>query len=63
MSDSVAAAWRILAERAGLETALTAFPEDVQAAVAAAERAIAALQIPASPAAEPWPAMRLVPGG
>ena len=47
-----------LARLAGLEQALTAFPEDVQAAAAQALGHREAMPAPADPAAEPWPPMR-----
>ena len=48
----------LLARRAGLEKALAEFPEDVAAAAAQAETAVARIKAPADPRAEPWPAMR-----
>jgi len=48
----------ILARAAGLEKALAEFPEDVLAAAAQALNNAGAVQVPADPAAEPWPPMR-----
>ena len=47
-----------LARAAGLEKALAEFPEDVAAAAAQATGHREEFQVPASPAAEPWPPMR-----
>lgn len=47
-----------LAKAAGLEKALTAFPDDVAAAAAQAFGTGGAIGIQADPAAEPWPPMR-----
>ena len=47
-----------LARRAGLETALAEFPDDVAAAAEQAENAAARIKAPPAPAAEPWPPMR-----
>jgi hypothetical protein len=47
-----------LAKAAGLEKALTEFPEDVAAAAAQAMNNAGAVRYPADPAAEPWPPMR-----
>jgi hypothetical protein len=47
-----------LAQAAGLDNALAAFPDDV---IAAAEQALnnaGAVKVPTDPAAEPWPPMR-----
>ena len=48
----------ILARRAGLDKALTEFPEDVAAAAAQASGAIARMKAPTDLRAEPWPPMR-----
>jgi hypothetical protein len=48
----------ILARAAGLEKALAEFPDDVLAAAAQALNNAGAVQVPADPAAEPWPPMR-----
>ena len=48
----------ILARRAGLDKALTEFPEDVAAAAEQASGAIARMKAPTDPRAEPWPPMR-----
>ena len=48
----------MLARAAGLDKALAEFPEDVAAAVAQALNNAGAIQVPADPAAEPWPPMR-----
>ena len=48
----------LLARRAGLEKALTEFPEDVAAAAEQASGAIARMKAPTDPRAEPWPPMR-----
>ena len=47
-----------LARAAGLEKALTAFPEDVAAAAAQALDNAGAVKVPTDPTAEPWPPMR-----
>lgn len=47
-----------MARAAGLEKALAEFPEDVAAAAAQALNNAGAIQVPADPAAEPWPPMR-----
>lgn len=47
-----------LARAAGLDKALAEFPDDVAAAAAQAESTARAMQVPADPAAEPWPPMR-----
>ena len=47
-----------LARAAGLDKALAAFPEDVEAAAKQALNNAGAIQIPTDPAAEPWPPMR-----
>ena len=51
-----------LAKAAGLERALTEFPEDVAAAAAQAHAMTKAVRYPAEPEAEPWPPMRAGPG-
>ena len=48
----------LLARRAGLAKALTQFPEDLAAAAEQAEGAVARMQAPVDPHAEPWPPMR-----
>jgi hypothetical protein len=52
----------LLARRAGLDKALTEFPEDVAAAAEQAGGAIARMKAPADPRAEPWPPMRIGAG-
>ena len=47
-----------LAKAAGLDKALTAFPDDVAAAAAQALNHTTAVQAPTDPTAEPWPPMR-----
>ena len=47
------------ASAAGLKKAVQQFPEDVIAGCAAAAHARSAFAPPASPATEPWPAMRV----
>jgi hypothetical protein len=47
-----------LARAAGLDKALTEFPDDVAAAAAQALNNAGAVQVPTDPAAEPWPPMR-----
>jgi hypothetical protein len=47
-----------LARAAGLDKALSEFPGDVQAAAEQALNNAGAFQVPADPAAEPWPPMR-----
>jgi hypothetical protein len=47
-----------LARAAGLDKALAEFPDDVQAAAEQALNNAGAIQVPADPAAEPWPPMR-----
>jgi hypothetical protein len=49
----------LLARRAGLEKALAEFPEDVAAAAEQASGAVAKMQVPRNPRAEPWPPMRV----
>ena len=48
----------MLARRAGLEKALSDFPEDVAAAAEQAASALARMKAPSDPKAEPWPSMR-----
>ncbi len=48
----------LLARRAGLDNALVQFPDDVAAAAEQAGSAVARMQAPAEPRAEPWPPMR-----
>jgi hypothetical protein len=50
-----------LAKAAGLEKALAAFPEDIEAAAAQALGHAEAVRYPADPAVEPWPPMRAEP--
>ncbi|HEY1931913.1 MAG TPA: hypothetical protein VGG99_07875 [Acetobacteraceae bacterium] len=47
-----------LAHAAGLDKALTEFPDDVAAAAAQALDNAGVVHVPADPAAEPWPPMR-----
>ena len=47
-----------LAKAAGLDKALAQFPDDVQAAAEQALNNANGVQVPADPAAEPWPPMR-----
>ncbi len=47
-----------LAKAAGLEKALTDYPDDVVAAAAQALETAEAIRTPTDPAAEPWPPMR-----
>ena len=47
-----------LAHAAGLDKALAAFPDDVEAAAKQALNNAGVIQIPTDPAAEPWPPMR-----
>ena len=47
-----------LARAAGLDKAVAAFPDDVEAAAAQALNNAGAIKVPATPAAEPWPPMR-----
>jgi thiamine pyrophosphate-dependent acetolactate synthase large subunit-like protein len=47
-----------LARAAGLDKALAAFPDDVEAAAKQALNNAGVIQIPTDPAAEPWPPMR-----
>ncbi len=48
----------LLARRAGLDKALTEFPEDVAAAAEQASGSIARMKAPIDPRAEPWPPMK-----
>jgi hypothetical protein len=47
-----------LARAAGLDQALSEFPDDVKAAAEQALNNAGAFQVPTDPAAEPWPPMR-----
>jgi thiamine pyrophosphate-dependent acetolactate synthase large subunit-like protein len=47
-----------LARAAGLDVALAAFPDDVEAAAKQALNNAGVIQVPTDPAAEPWPPMR-----
>lgn len=47
-----------LAQAAGLDKALAAFPDDVRAAAEQALHNAGAVKVPTDPAAEPWPPMR-----
>ena len=47
------------ARQAGLDKAVSEFPDDVLAAAEAAARARGAFESPDHPAAEPWPPMRV----
>ena len=47
-----------LAQAAGLDKALQAFPEDIEAAARQAMNNAGVVQVPKDPAAEPWPPMR-----
>ncbi len=47
-----------LARAAGLDKALAAFPDDVEAAARQALNNANAVRVPVDPAAEPWPPMR-----
>jgi len=47
-----------LAKAAGLEKALTDYPDDVAAAAAQAVETGGAIRVPTDPAVEPWPPMR-----
>ena len=47
-----------LAKAAGLDKALTDFPEDIEAAANQALGHANAVKYPSDPAAEPWPPMR-----
>ena len=48
-----------LANAAGLAKCLAEFPEDIEAAASQALGHSDAFKVPASPAAEPWPPMRV----
>jgi hypothetical protein len=48
----------MLARRAGLDMALTEFPDDVEAAANQAGGSVARMKAPADPRAEPWPPMK-----
>ncbi len=48
-----------LARAAGLEKALAAFPDDVEAAAEQALNNAGVVQVPTDPAAEPWPPMQV----
>jgi hypothetical protein len=48
-----------LAQAAGLEKALAAFPDDVRAAAEQALNNAKVMTVPVDPAAEPWPPMRV----
>lgn len=48
----------MLARRAGLDKALAEFPDDVAAAATQAGTAVARMQAPRDPRAEPWPPMQ-----
>ncbi len=48
----------LLACRAGLDKALSEFPDDVAAAAEQAANAVARMNAPSDPKAEPWPPMR-----
>jgi hypothetical protein len=50
-----------LAKAAGLEKALAAFPEDIEAAAAQALGHAEAVRYPTDPGVEPWPPMRAEP--
>jgi hypothetical protein len=56
--DAIVAA---LAKAAGLQRALAAFPEDIEAAAAQALGHAEAVGYPTDPAFEPWPPMRAEP--
>jgi hypothetical protein len=47
-----------LARAAGLDKALAEFPDDVKTAAEQALNNAGVIQVPADPAAEPWPPMR-----
>ncbi len=53
--------WAKIARHAGLDRALSEFPDDVAAAAASAAAAVAGLAAPADPRDEPWPPMRMGP--
>ena len=48
----------LLARRAGLDKALTEFPDDVTAAAVQASGSVARMKAPSDPRAEPWPPMK-----
>ena len=48
----------LLARRAGLDNALSEFPEDVAAAAKLASDSVSRMKAPTDPRAEPWPPMR-----
>ena len=50
-----------LAKAAGLDKALSNFPDDIEAAAAQALGHAEAVTYPSNPAAEPWPPMRAEP--
>jgi hypothetical protein len=52
----------LLARRAGLDKALTEFPEDVIAAAEQASSSVEKMKAPTDPRAEPWPPMRIGTG-
>jgi hypothetical protein len=52
----------LLARRAGLDKALTEFPEDVIAAAEQASGSMEKMKAPTDPRAEPWPPMRIGTG-
>lgn len=52
------ATMELLARRAGLDKALTEFPEDAAAAAEQASKSVTRLRVPTDPRAEPWPPMR-----
>ena len=47
-----------LAKAAGLDKALSQFPDDVQAAAEQALNNAGVVQVPSDPTAEPWPPMQ-----
>ena len=47
-----------LAKAAGLDKALSQFPDDVQAAAEQALNNAGVVQVPTNPTAEPWPPMQ-----
>jgi hypothetical protein len=52
----------LLARRAGLDKALSEFPEDVIAAAEQASGSVAKMKAPTDSRAEPWPPMRIGTG-
>jgi hypothetical protein len=48
----------LLARRAGLDKAMTEFPEDVAAAAEQASDSVGRMKAPTDPRAEPWPPMK-----